>query len=139
MRGKPKYRHVQTSFWDDPDMLEVTPEDKYFYLFLLTNPSTKQCGVYEISIKQMEYYTGYNRETIEKLIDRFENIYNKIKYNKKTKEIAIKNWPKYNYNKSPAVQTCIEYEIENIKDISLIDFITDNNRESMDSQQELDG
>jgi len=118
------YRQVHCAFWcDDTDILETfSPEDKYFYLYLLTNPHTTQCGIYEISVKHMILETGYNQETIEKLITRFETTYKKIKYNRATKELAIKNWLKYNNINSPKVQICVERELAKIKDKSLISF-----------------
>lgn len=119
-----KYRYVQCSFWEDVDIVDnFSPEDKFFYLFLLTNPHTTQCGVYQISIKQMELETGYNRDTILTLIDRFENIHKKIKYNTETKEIALLNWFKYNDSTSLNTQKCIEKEFELVKDRLLIDFV----------------
>jgi len=30
------YRQVQTAFWQDDFVLQLTPEEKYFYLYLLT-------------------------------------------------------------------------------------------------------
>ncbi|WP_231597694.1 hypothetical protein [Bacillus sp. SA1-12] len=45
-----KYRMVRTEFWRDSIALdEMTPEDKYFYLYLLTNPKTTQIGIYRIT------------------------------------------------------------------------------------------
>jgi hypothetical protein len=75
-----------TSFWTDPWVLELTPEQKYFYLYLLTNSKVKQCGIYEISTKQMEYETGYTSDTITKLLHLFQD-WKKIKYSMKTHEI----------------------------------------------------
>lgn len=44
-----KYRMVRTDFWKNPIVSEeMTPEDKYFYLYLLTNPHTTQTGIYKI-------------------------------------------------------------------------------------------
>lgn len=44
------FRQVHTSFWNDVKVQEdFTPEDKYFFLYLLTNPQTKQIGVYQIT------------------------------------------------------------------------------------------
>lgn len=38
-----KYRMVRTDFWKNPIVSEeMTPVDKYFYLYLLTNPDTTQ-------------------------------------------------------------------------------------------------
>ena len=72
-----KYRSVQVSFWQDSFVLDLTPEEKYFYLYLMTNPKATQIGIYELPIKVMELETGYNRETVSKLLKRFEE-YNKI-------------------------------------------------------------
>ena len=70
-----KYRSIQTSFWSDSKIIEdFTPEDRYFYLYLLTNEKSNQLGCYELSIKQMCRDTGYNEETIKKLINRFQEI-----------------------------------------------------------------
>ncbi len=108
------YRQVYTTFWQDPFVLELTPEGKYFYLYLMTNSKTKQCGCYELPMKVMEFETGYNRETLEKLIQIFvEN--EKIRYDHDTKEMLLLNWHKHNYSKSPRIITCLEREIEKIK------------------------
>ena len=39
------YRYVYSTFWEDPFVQGITPEDKYFYLYLITNPHTNQCGM----------------------------------------------------------------------------------------------
>ena len=109
-----KYRALQTIFWDDGFVADLTPEEKYFYIYLMTNSKTTQCGCYELPYKFAEMQTGYNRETIEKLIARFID-YGKIKYNKDTKEILILNWSKHNYTKSPKVKSCILKEVELVK------------------------
>lgn len=109
-----KYRILQANFWDDAFVLDLTPEEKYFYNYLLTNGRASQCGCYELPYKIMEMQTGYNRETVEKLIKRFIE-YGKIKYDSDTKEILIINWSKHNFSKSPKVRTCILKEVEAIK------------------------
>ena len=109
-----KYRAIQTDFWEDGFVLDLTPEEKYFYLYLLSNSRTTQCGCYELPCKVIEMQTGYNRETVQKLLKRFEE-YGKINYNEETKEILIKNWHKFNFSKSPKVRNCILKEIEKIK------------------------
>ena len=75
------YRNVQLSFWTDNKVEdEFTPEDKYFYLYLLTNPQTNICGCYEVSYNQTTRQTGYKRATIEKLIERLDKVHNVIKW-----------------------------------------------------------
>lgn len=45
-----RFRMVHTEFWDDPKVVEeMTPEDKYFFLYLLTNSNTTQIGIYQIT------------------------------------------------------------------------------------------
>ena len=67
------YRTVHITFWTDPKVDDdFTPEDKYFYLYLLTNPHTTLCGCYEISMKQMVRETGYNEDTVKRLLKRME-------------------------------------------------------------------
>ena len=93
------YRHVHVEFWKDPKVLEdLTPEDKLFFIYLLTNPNTTQIGVYKITKKQIAFELGYSIESVNALMDRFINNYGFIKYNNDTREIALKNWGKYNLN-----------------------------------------
>jgi len=86
----------------------------------MTNSKTTQCGIYELPMRVMEYETGYNRETVEKLLKRFED-YGKIKYNIATKEIIICNWIKYNKINSPKVKACILKELKSVKYKGFID------------------
>ncbi|WP_199768267.1 replication protein [Lysinibacillus sp. YS11] len=114
-----KYRHVHTTFWDDGFVLDLTPEEKYFYLYLMTNSNTTQCGIYELPYRVIEMHTGYNRETVQKLLQRFFE-YGKINYNELTKEIMLTNWAKYNFINSPKVKKCIEKELLAVKHIPFV-------------------
>ncbi|MFD2445463.1 hypothetical protein ACFSO7_15970 [Bacillus sp. CGMCC 1.16607] len=63
-----KYRMVRTDFWNNPMVLEeMTPEDKYFYLYLLTNSNTTQTGIYQITKKRMAFDLGYSIESVESI------------------------------------------------------------------------
>ena len=73
------YRHIHIDYWQDSFVLDLTPEEKYFYIYLMTNSKTTQCGVYSLHNRIIETETGYNRETVEKLIQRFIE-YKKIYY-----------------------------------------------------------
>ncbi len=117
-----KYRAIQTKFWNDPWILELTPEQKYFYIYLLTNPSVTQCGIYEVSLKQMEFESGYTKDTINKLLELLCS-YKKIKYSYKTSEVCVINFSKYNYTKSPKVKSCIIKEFKDVKDKELIPYV----------------
>ena len=116
------FRKVHVAFWKDSFVETLTPEQKYFYLYLITNDNTKQCGIYEISIRQICFDTGYNEETSNKLIQFFTSM-GKIKYSEITKEMALKNWGKYNDSTSPKVKACIKNELLKVKDTLLIQYV----------------
>ena len=86
-------RIVSTSFWEDEKIVNMfTPEDKYFYLYLLTNPRTSQLGVYKFVPKLAAFDLGYSVDTVLNLLKRFEDKYGMVKYSDSTNEIAIKNF-----------------------------------------------
>lgn len=122
-----KYRMVRTDFWLNPVVSEeMTPEDKYFFLYLLTNPHTKQIGIYKITKKQMAFDMGYSIESIESLMNRFIKHHKLIRYNPETRELAIKNWGKYNLHKGgKPVMDCIMSELKEVEDTSLIEYVAE--------------
>lgn len=123
-----KYRMVRTNFWTNPIVSEeMTPEDKYFYLYLLTNPSTTQIGIYQITKKQMAHDLGYSIETVHSLMERFIDLYKVIRYNPETRELAIKNWGKYNLEKGgKPVMDCMYSELKVVKDTTLIQYVAES-------------
>lgn len=118
-------RIVDTDFWtDDKVMVEFSPEDRLFMLYLLTNPHTTQLGVYKILPKQMAFELGYSSDTINILLDRFETKYNIVRYSKATSEIAVKNYLKYSIVKGgKPVYDLLTRESNRVKDKSLIAYI----------------
>ena len=121
-------RPIDTEFWTDRKVVEMfSPEDKLFFLYILTNPHTTQLGIYEISPKQMAWEIGYSVEAVKVLIDRFEQKYHLIKFSPETSEIAIKNALRHNIVKGgKPVEDCILKEISKVKDRSLLSFIYDS-------------
>lgn len=110
------YRNIQLSFWTDNKVEDsFTPEDKYFYLYLMTNPQTNLCGCYEVSYSQMVNQTGYNKDTINRLLERFEKVHDVIRYSKENKEVLLLNWYKYNWSKSEKTLSGVEKVAKHIK------------------------
>jgi DnaD/phage-associated family protein len=108
------YRQIQISFWTDDFVLDLTPEEKYFYMYLMTCSKSSQCGIYKLPMKVIEFETGYNVDSVDKLLKRFIT-YGKILYNYDTKEIMILNWIRYNFINSRNTITCINKELLKIK------------------------
>ena len=114
-------RIVDTGFWTDAGTEDFTPEDKYFMLYILTNPFTTQLGIYGLSIKNAAFQLGYSKEAVANLLDRFENTYGIIIYSKETKEIAIKNFLRHSIVKGGApVRDCLIAEMKKVKNKDLI-------------------
>ncbi|URZ15409.1 hypothetical protein [Clostridium felsineum] len=125
-----KYRYVYSAFWEDPDVMEqFTPEDKLFYLYILTNPKTTQIGVYKITKKEMAFGLGYSIESINSLVCRFIEHHKLIKYDEGTRELAVKNWGKYNLNKGgKPIVDCINKEFNEVQNLELINYVAKNIR-----------
>ena len=113
------YRHIHIDYWQDGFVLDLTPEEKYFYIYLMTNSKTSQCGIYELPKRIIETETGYNRETVGKLLNRFID-YKKIVYCEETREVFLMNWIKHNKIVSPKVEKCVYEELKKIKSMDMV-------------------
>ena len=113
------YRHIHIDYWQDGFVLDLTPEEKYFYIYLMTNSKTSQCGIYELPKRIIETETGYNRETVDKLLNRFIE-YKKIVYCEETREVFLMNWIKHNKIVSPKVKKCVYEELKKIKSMDMV-------------------
>lgn len=121
------YRSVRLSFWTDTKVVDdFTPEDKYFFLYLMTNPHTNLSGCYEISLKQASIETGYSIQKVKALINRLETVHNVIRYSEASREILIVNWSKFNWTKSKDFQKPLVKEIEEVKDAEFRQFLQDS-------------
>lgn len=115
---------VDAEFWTDPDVVDnLTPEDKYFYLYLLTNPHGNCAGCFQISVKQIADELGYSRETVERLIERFVSVHKMIDYDKENKEILIIKWGKRHWTKSDKHISAVKKKIDVIKTDRFRDYL----------------
>lgn len=130
------YRNISISFWTDSKVDDdFTPEDKYFYLYLLTNPHTNICGCYEVSTKQMERETGYNIDTIKRLIARMQDIHDVIRYSETTKEMLILHWGRYNWSYSEKVRKAVISVASHIKNKNFAKYVTDTVNNKISDKQ----
>jgi hypothetical protein len=123
-------RMICTDFWSNPILLgeaNMTMEDKYFYIYLLTNPHTNEIGIYQISKKLIAFELNYSIEHVHLLMERFIEHHKLIRYNPEKRELAIKNWGKHNlYKVSKPVLDCIFSELKDVEDPSLIPFVSES-------------
>jgi len=91
-----KLRSVNTQFWSDPWVEDLTPSEKLLYIYFITNEKTNMLGVYELSIKKISFETGIDKKTIQNALKGFERI-GKVKYTNNF--IVLLNYTKHqNYN-----------------------------------------
>lgn len=125
-------RIVSTEFWTDKKVVEqFTPEDKLFFLYLLTNPHTTQLGIYPFIPKVAAFEIGYSKDTVLSLIERFER-YEIIMFSTSSGEIAVKNYLKHSIVKGGTpVYDLLVKEANLVKDKSLLRFILNANSDSL--------
>lgn len=135
------YRKISVTFWGDSYVQKLKADEKCFYLYLMTNHLTRQCGIYEISIDQMCFDTRFTEKTVLALLEKFE-LAGKVAYSRGTSEIALRNWKKYNYSDSPKVKACIQKELLLVKNKGLIQYVysidTQTQEEKEQEQEETE-
>lgn len=120
-----KFTMIDTDFWSGLEGMMMPPQEKYFYLYLLTNHHTNHIGIYQISKKQIAYDLGYSIEVVHSLMEQFTLHHKLIRYNPEVRKLAIQNWGRHNlYNDSKPVLDCIFSELKDVEDISLIQYVS---------------
>jgi len=90
-----RQRYLDTKFWDDTYIVSLDPIEKLLFIYLLTNPLTNICGIYETSLRRIAFDTGVEQAMVLNILKRFEED-DKVKYQKGY--IALKNFTKYQAN-----------------------------------------
>lgn len=127
-------RPVETSFWTDPKVVDsLTPEDRYGFLYCMTNPHTNLCGCYEVSVKTISREIGYTEDAVLHLLKRLDSVHNVIRYDASTKELLVCNWYKYKWHESEKVDKPLLAEIRKVKSESFQAYLAElyNRRKSV--------
>jgi len=83
-------RYISTGFWDDGEVQELDPQEKYLLLYLFTNPLTNIAGVYKITIKRISFDTGLDQDTVRQILARLGSLKLAFYY---SGYIIIPAWP----------------------------------------------
>lgn len=111
-----KIRSVSTGFWTAPQVVDsFTAEERYIYLYCMTNPHTNLCGCYEVSIKTIAAETGLERYEVSDIISRLQHRHGVICYDWDTKELLVVNWLQNNWNSSSRWQKNALRSLQKIK------------------------
>jgi hypothetical protein len=95
-----KYRAVYQKIWKDPDFQAYSPESKLVFIYLITNESTTESGIYPITIATISNETGVGSETVsQQLANGFKN----VAYDITNHVIFIKKFRVYNAGGKPTL------------------------------------
>lgn len=120
------FRNIQMSFWTDTKVSEdFTPDERYMYLYLLTNPYTNLCGCYGLGYKQIAYDTGLDIKKVKNIIRSLQEEQNVIRYSEDNREILLLNWYKYNWTDSEKFRKPLWHQIEMVKTTVFKGYLTD--------------
>lgn len=108
------FTKVERGYWQDEFILQLTPEQRYFYLYLISNNKVNTLGAYVFPMTMSTLELGYNRETVKKLLDHFVEA-GKIMYDETTNEVFLLNWPKRNWNKRTATLRALKKDVDALK------------------------
>lgn len=113
-------RQISTEIWNDDKFIEMDLETRFLWLYLLTCPKSKGCGIYKFDMRYVQMETGLAKSTIEQGIATLYEM-KCIGFDKDTNEISIYNYAIYNIrNFGKPIQDMLNKELSQIKSKSLL-------------------
>ena len=111
------HRYISTTFWDDAWIQGLDPEEKFIYLYLMTNPLTGISGVYKITDRRISFDTGHTEDKIKSTLDKFGTARKAIRMGE---YIVLPSWPKHqNWETMPKIKQGILNELNQLSDEQL--------------------
>jgi len=104
-----KYRSIHVKIWDDPDFESYSSDKKLVFIYLCTNPSTSESGIYAVTPKKITDNTIIKLETV---IDALKTMKN-VMWDEKLNYVYIRRFRVYNGGGAP----------ENVKKAIVTEFL----------------
>ncbi len=116
-------RVVPTSFWRSLEALDhYSQEERYFALYLMTNPKCSQVGIYSLPKRLIAFETGLSLDQIDRLLDRFSQDFKKIAYSHTHQEVTLLHSLSYSiFVGGRPVMDLLEKELSLVQDTDLIE------------------
>ncbi len=89
-----KYRPLYTRIWKDPDFLKYSAEDKLLFIYLCTNDSTSDTGIYPLSPETLANETGIPLETVQQRLGN--GCLKNVDYDLDTQYVFVRKFRRYN-------------------------------------------
>lgn len=84
------YRSLHVKIWADPEFEDFSPESKYIFIYLITNPHRNESAVYSISPQRISSETGLPKAKVERALRDLCDA-EKIMYSFERKVVWVKN------------------------------------------------
>lgn len=68
------YRTIDAAFWTDPKIRELSPEGRFLFLYLITNPHTHVSGIYYLPRSVIAHETGLPLKQVNTLCDTLSKL-----------------------------------------------------------------
>lgn len=94
-----KYRPVYVKIWNDPNFQDYSPIKKLLFVYLCTNASTTESGIYPLTFKTISRETGIPGKTISKLLNG-KDLKN-VSYDRKNNVVFVHNFLEYGGGGNP--------------------------------------
>jgi hypothetical protein len=92
-----KYRPVYKKMWKDPDFQKYTPQGKLLFIYLCTNESTTESGIYPITPTTISRETGLSEQIVTNLLHNLKNVL----YDEQNNFVFLKKFRLYNTGGKP--------------------------------------
>ena len=109
-----EFTKIERTFWETDEARDMTPEDKYFWMYLQTNANVNALGCYSFRMRKAMDEIGYTKDTIEKLLDRAEGS-GLIRMDRKTMEIFLLNFPAISWSKKTVTKRAMMGDLKEVK------------------------
>ena len=110
------FRQIHVSIWKDAWFLDLEPQEKTLFIYMITNESTNLAGLYKIAFKVICFETGLEKEFVSNTLDKFSRA-DKVYYMDGVAWVV--NLRKYHETTSSKVQTRILRNLHDIPDCEL--------------------
>ena len=92
-------RRIDTEFWDDPKVEDLSSTGRYLLLYLLTSPCGNIIGCYEITTRHIARDMKLKDAAVRTALNELRDS-NIVEYSDATNEVLVRNWWKYNLTRS---------------------------------------
>lgn len=109
------YRQVEMRLYSKDNVMDLSSNGLFLYLYLITNIYTNMCGCYKIQKRFIQFETRLSLDDIDSGLAELEEKC-LIKVSKTTNEILIVDWKASNWNWSDTILKRVYKEAETIED-----------------------